>query len=137
MAIFSKVNAGKNTGKVVEHTAVTIIAQGNRFVGDIDVTGQLQVDGYMEGHIAAQSTMTIGEKGVIKGRIEGLLVQVAGQFEGEIWCQELVIFPNGKVSGQVHCQHMVVENGGSFLGQRDEWSGESSQSAMLLEPILV
>jgi cytoskeletal protein CcmA (bactofilin family) len=59
---------------------VTIIAHGNRFVGDIEVTGQLQVDGLMEGSIRAADMMTIGSQGSINGRIRGHLVQVAGQF---------------------------------------------------------
>jgi len=125
MAIFNKVNTTSNSNAL---TAVTIIAHGNRFVGDIEVTGQLQVDGLMEGSIRAADMMTIGSQGSINGRIRGHLMQVAGQFEGEIWCDDLVIFPTGDVAGQVHCRQMVVENGGSFIGQRDQWSPESEDS---------
>ena len=125
MAIFNKITT---TPSVTGVTAVTIIANGNRFVGDIEVTGQLQVDGLMEGSIRAEDAMTIGSQGSINGRIRGHLVQVAGHFEGEIWCDDLVIFPTGEVAGQVHCRQMVVENGGSFIGQRDQWSPESDDS---------
>ena len=125
MAIFNKVTTTPSSSGP---TAVTIIANGNRFVGDIEVTGQLQVDGLMEGSIRAEDTMTIGSQGSINGRIHGHLVQVAGHFEGEIWCDDLVIFPSGEVAGQVHCRQMVVENGGSFIGQRDQWSAESEDS---------
>ena len=97
-------------------TAVTIIATGNRFIGDIEVSGQLQVDGTMEGSICAQDTMTVGAKGQVNGCVKGQLVQIAGRFEGEMWCQDLTIFSGGLVSGKVHCQQMVIEPGGSFLG---------------------
>jgi cytoskeletal protein CcmA (bactofilin family) len=138
MAIFNKTNPNQ----VYQRTAVTIIAQGNRFTGDIDVTGELQVDGTMEGNICAEDTMTVGALGQVSGRIRGQLVQIAGRFEGEIWCQDLTIFSGGFVSGKVHCQQMVVEAGGSFLGQRDELLAhadndyvEQDQSSMLLDPI--
>lgn len=140
MAIFNKTNPTQD----YSNTAVTIIAPGNRFTGDIEVFGQLQVDGTLDGNINAQDTMTVGAQGQISGRIKGQMVQVAGRFEGEIWCQDLTIFAGGLVSGKVHCQQMVVELGGNFLGQRDELHPEAhhdyeeqSQAGILLEPIEV
>ena len=100
----------------------------------------------MEGNVSAKDTMTVGAQGQVTGLVKGQLVQIAGGFEGEIWCQELVIFPGGVVSGKVHCEQMVVEVGGSFIGQRDELAMESNNDyvrqesdegklGMLLEPI--
>ena len=139
MTIFNKVNTSCSKGAA---TAVTIIANGNRFVGDIEVTGKLQVDVLMEGSIRAENVMTSGSQGSINGRIRGHLVQVAGHFEGKIWCDDLVIFPTGEVTGQVHCRQMVVEKGDSFIGQREHWSAESEdndvdahQSSILLASI--
>lgn len=136
MAIFNKSNSTQD----YQGTAVTIIAPGNRFVGDIEVSGQLQVDGIMEGSISVQNTMTVGAQGLLSGYIKGQSVHIAGRFEGEIWCQDLTIFAGGRVSGKVHCQQMVIEAGGSFLGQRDELPTETKHddvSQGLLEPIEV
>jgi cytoskeletal protein CcmA (bactofilin family) len=140
MAIFNKTNSTQD----YQGNAVTIIAPGNRFVGDIEVSGQLQVDGTMEGSISVENTMTVGAQGLLSGCIKGKLVQIAGRFEGEIWCQDLTIIAGGRVSGKVHCQQMVIEAGGSFLGQRDELPAEAQhdyleqgQPNVLLEPIEV
>jgi cytoskeletal protein CcmA (bactofilin family) len=100
----------------------------------------------MEGTINARDTMTVGAEGQVTGVIKGQVVQIAGLFEGELWCQDLVIFPGGEVCGKVHCQQMVVEIGGNFIGQRDELTMESNNDdvrqnsdegklEMLLEPI--
>ena len=140
MAIFNQTNTTQN----YPTKAVTIIATGNRFVGDIEVSGQLQVDGIMNGNICAQDTLTVGAQGQINGYIKGQVVQIAGRFEGEMWCQDLTIFAGGLVSGKVHCQQMVIEVGGNFLGQRDELTVESNddyaeqvQPSVLLEPLEV
>ena len=55
----------------------------------------------MEGSICAQDTMTVGAKGQVNGCVKGQLVQIAGRFEGEMWCQDLTIFPG--VWCQVRC----------------------------------
>ena len=84
--------------------------------------------------------MTVGAQGLLSGYIKGQLVQIAGRFEGEIWCQDLTIFAGGRVSGKVHCQQMVIEAGGSFVGQRDELPTETQHDDVaqgLLEPIEV
>ena len=136
MAIFNKTHSTQDD----QGTAVTIIAPGNRFVGDIQVSGQLQVDGTMEGSISVENTMTVGAQGLLSGSIKGQLVQIAGCFEGEIWCQDLTIFAGGRVSGKVHCKQMVIEAGGSFVGQRDELPTETQHDDVaqgLLEPIEV
>ena len=49
MAIFNQTHSTENCPT----TALTIIATGNRLIGDIEVSGQLQVDGTMEGSICA------------------------------------------------------------------------------------
>ena len=140
MAIFNQTHSTQD----YPTTAVTIIATVNRFIGDIEVSGQLQVDGAMEGSICAQDTMTVGAKGQVNGCVKGQLVQIAGRFEGEMWCQDLTIFPGGLVSGKVHCQQMVIEPGGRFLGHRDEIAAQGHDdysqlelTSVLLEPIEV
>jgi cytoskeletal protein CcmA (bactofilin family) len=133
MAIFNQTHSTQD----YPTTAVTIIATGNRFIGDIEVSGQLQVDGAMEGSICAQDTMTVGAKGQVNGCVKGQLVQIAGRFEGEMWCQDLTIFSGGLVSGKVHCQQMVIEPGGSFLGHRDEIAAQGHDDYSQLEPTSV
>ena len=129
MAIFNQTRATKN----IQATAVTIIATGNRFVGDIDVSGQLQVDGTMDGSICAKNTMTIGAKGEMRGSVKGQKVQIAGCFEGEMWCEDLTIYPGGLVSGKVHCRRLTIEPGGSFLGQRDDLVAQTDNDYAELE----
>jgi cytoskeletal protein CcmA (bactofilin family) len=133
MAIFNQTHSTQD----YPTTAVTNIATGNRFIGDIEVSGQLEVDGTMEGSICAQDTMTLGAKGQVNGCVKGQLVQIVGRFEGEMWCQDLTIFPGGLVSGKVHYQQMVIEPGGSFLGYRDEIAAQGHDDYSQLEPTSV
>ena len=100
MAIFNQTHSTENCPT----TALTIIATGNRFIGDIEVSGQLQVDGTIEGSICAQDTTTVGAKGQVNDCVKGQLVEILGRFEGKIWCQDLTIFQ------VVWCQVRCIAN---------------------------
>ena len=58
MAIFNQTHSTQDCPT----KAVTIIATVNQFIGDIELSGQLQVDGTMEGSICAQDTVNVGAK---------------------------------------------------------------------------
>ena len=68
---------------------------------------------------------------------KGQLVQISGRFEGEMWCQDLTIFPG--VWCQVRCIASKWRSnlGGSFLGHRDEIAAQGHDDYSQLEPTSV
>lgn len=98
--------------------AVTIIAPGNRFTGEMNIVGKLHVDGLFEGRIASLDTISVGKRGELHGHIQAQEIHVSGKIEGEINCTELIIENGGEVKGTVYCEELVIARKGSFVGER-------------------
>lgn len=99
-------------------SAVTIIAEGNRFYGDTTVSGKMHVDGFLEGNISSSDDISIGKTGVVSGRIRARQIFVSGVLEGDVICEELHIERSGKVRANACCQTFTLDPQGCFLGER-------------------
>jgi cytoskeletal protein CcmA (bactofilin family) len=98
--------------------AVTIIAEGNRFTGDMTVQGKVHVDGVIEGKIDTNDDISIGKHGHVKGHIKARQVHVSGRLEGEVVCDVLYVEAGGKVRARVLSRQMSVDPRGCFQGER-------------------
>ncbi len=111
---FIKRNASAESAR----SAVTIIAPGNRFTGEMNIVGKLHIDGLFEGRIASLDTVSVGKRGELHGHIQAQEIHVSGKIEGEINCAELIIENGGEVKGTVYCDELVIARKGSFIGER-------------------
>ncbi|MBY4677889.1 bactofilin family protein [Marinobacterium arenosum] len=101
-----------------ERSAVTIIAEGNRFSGDMTVVGKMHIDGSFEGSVVSSSDISIGKRGSVSGTVQAPTVIVSGMLEGELQCELLHIENGGEVRGLVICQKMSIDAEGTFVGER-------------------
>ncbi|OMH39731.1 polymer-forming cytoskeletal protein [Motiliproteus sp. MSK22-1] len=99
-------------------SAVTIIAEGNKFTGDMSVVGKMHIDGVFEGTIASLDTITVGTRGEIHGNVRAHQINVCGLLQGEVICDELHIEDGGRVRGTVYSEKMIVQTNGCFVGER-------------------
>ncbi|MDY6891105.1 MAG: polymer-forming cytoskeletal protein [Pseudomonadota bacterium] len=97
---------------------VTIIAQGNHFKGDTQVSGKMHVDGLFEGKIDSCEDISIGRHGCVRGRIRARNVTVSGVLEGELVCEQLHIERGGQVRATVCCDGLSIDPQGCFVGER-------------------
>ena len=112
MGLFSK-HAG-NQGK---HTVTTVIAQGCKVNGHIRLSGDIQVDGYVEGKIVCDRSLIVSASGRVKGEVTADKIIINGLFDGECYANSVEILPQGKAHGVIHCDELSIERGGSFLGK--------------------
>lgn len=108
-------------------SAVTIIAEGNKFTGEMSIVGKLHIDGIFEGNISSLDSISIGKRGAVHGNIRAHQINVCGLLQGEIHCDELSVENGGKVRGTVYSEHMVIEREGCFIGERRLKEGASAQ----------
>ncbi len=98
--------------------AITIIAEGNKFTGEMSVIGKMHIDGIFEGNISSLDSISIGKRGEVRGTIKAHQIDVCGLLQGEIHCDELTVEDGGKVRGTVYSEQMIVGPQGCFLGER-------------------
>ena len=115
MGLFTKSAPAKTSPN---SSAMTIIAQGTTFQGDMHLEGKLHIDGKVEGNIHCENAVTVGKTGVVKGAILSRSVIVSGHIEGDVDCSSLNIDNGGTVDGRVCSEQMTIAPKGNFIGER-------------------
>jgi len=93
------------------------LGKGSRVAGKLTFEGAARIEGQVEGEIAAQDTLTIGESAVITAQITGTSVVVHGKVTGDITARKrLEIRAPGKVFGNISAPSLVIHEGVVFEG---------------------
>jgi len=82
------------------------------------ITGMMHVDGAFSGEIRSVDNITIGASGHVTGTIHARHINVCGLLEGDVFCEELHIEPNGTVKATVSSKEMSISSKGNFIGER-------------------
>lgn len=105
------------------------LGQGSKVVGKLSFTGQVELDGYIEGELTSQDKLTIGEAAVINARISGSEIFVRGTVNGDIVASKrLVLQKPAKVVGNISSTNLSIEEGVVFEGQCSMNTGSASQT---------
>jgi len=100
----------------VDTSGTTIIAEGTKLDGKIEISSKLHIDGEISGTIHSKNIVTIGTKGMVKGEIYADKLVVSGHFDGNVDCREVEILAGGKVVGDVISSILVIESKAFFEG---------------------
>ena len=94
------------------------LGKGSRVTGKLAFEGAVRIEGHVEGEIAAQDTLTIGESAVVNAQITGTSVIVHGRVTGDITARKrLEIRAPGKVFGNISAPSLAIHEGVVFEGQ--------------------
>lgn len=76
-----------------------------------------RVDGLLQGKILSESSVIIGEHGVIRGDIKAVDILIAGTVYGNIRADSKIeITGTGRVLGDMFTKTLVIDEGASFKG---------------------
>ncbi|MBX3496086.1 MAG: polymer-forming cytoskeletal protein [Parvibaculum sp.] len=121
---------GKRPGT---RTAPSIISNDLVVHGNLTATGDIQVDGTVEGDIRSQS-LTIGEKASITGEIVAEDIVIRGRVVGTIRGRRVQLSSTCHVEGDILHEALAVETGAFFEGNcrhSDDPIGQASSGASL------
>jgi cytoskeletal protein CcmA (bactofilin family) len=89
-----------------------------RVEGTLEVPGTFRIDGTLRGRIVSNHALVLGETADVEGEIEGVRVEIFGQFRGTLRASERVQIHSGAaVTGDLYTPCLVLEPGGRFDGQ--------------------
>ena len=98
-------------------TAMSVIAQGMRIVGDIECAGVLKIEGVVEGTIRGPRQLLLGRQGEVKGDVHAREVILGGRVQGTVIADERIeIQGTALVTGDVHTKSIAVLEGGKING---------------------
>ncbi len=114
-------------------TVDSIVGQGTRLTGQLDLTGMLRIDGHFNGAVHAGGQVLIGRTGRTECTVHAGTVVVAGAMRGDIVASELVeLRSTATVAGTIRTPRLIVEDGGRFCG-RCHAGGERAETAVLTD----
>jgi cytoskeletal protein CcmA (bactofilin family) len=94
---------------------LTLISSDLSINGDLESSGEIQIDGKTDGAIRCQK-LVITAAAVVRGTIVADTVAIAGQFNGEIEAREVVFAKSAQVIANVLQEQMIIEQGAFFEG---------------------
>jgi cytoskeletal protein CcmA (bactofilin family) len=100
-------------GHVADSTLLnSIIGEGTRFRGELEVNGLLRIDGDFSGTIRTPGKILVGLNGRARCNIYAETVVVGGVVLGNIYCTDrVIILSTGMLLGNIHAPRLVVEEG--------------------------
>jgi len=102
----------------VKSEETTIISNGVKIEGKITSSGNIRVDGEVQGDILSQSNVSVGENGQVNGQINAEVITIGGKVSGTVKAKEkLVLDPKGNLRGDIFTKILVVEAGAKFDGK--------------------
>ncbi len=93
----------------------SIISADLKVVGNMQSSGDIQIDGQVEGDVVSR-TLTVGEGANVKGSVRGETVRICGQVQGEVAAASVIIAKTARVSGDVVHQSLAIEAGAYLEG---------------------
>lgn len=93
-------------------TIKTIVGDETQIVGDIKVSGVLRLDGDVDGNVASNACIMIGEKARINGNIKADSVISRGIVKGDILAEkEVSLYSSAVVIGDVLTKKINIQEG--------------------------
>jgi cytoskeletal protein CcmA (bactofilin family) len=95
-----------------------VLGQGMRVRGRLSGTGDLRVDGEIEGDVRVGGSLELGQTGVISGNVAARAVTIDGALTGDVEAEGAVhIRAGARVSGNMNGAEVALEEGAAFTGR--------------------
>ncbi|MCL2480763.1 MAG: polymer-forming cytoskeletal protein, partial [Spirochaetaceae bacterium] len=88
----------------------SIVGEGTRLNGELDLNGLLRIDGDFSGTIRTNGKVLIGKNGRAKCTITASTVVIGGALRGNIYSSEkVIILSSGIIFGNIYTPRLIVE----------------------------
>jgi len=95
----------------------SIIAQGCKFDGTVEVRGTLRVEGEFKGTIGTPESLVIGKTGIVRATVKVKNAIIGGQLFGNIEADNKIELQSGShVEGDIRTKRLVIDEGVFFEG---------------------
>jgi cytoskeletal protein CcmA (bactofilin family) len=108
-----------------ENNELTIISSGVVLEGKLKCSGNIRVDGTINGDIYAEGNITVGTNGKVIGEINAKDLTIGGKVDGIVRAQNKVILEAKAIlKGELITKILVIEAGAQFDGTSKMTSAE-------------
>ena len=100
-------------------TIQSIISEGSEFIGNVKTSGEIQIDGVLNGNVKAKQ-IVVGINGNVRGNLTASFSRILGKVEGEIRAEVLEIVKTATVKGNLFKKTISIESGSKITGNINE-----------------
>jgi cytoskeletal protein CcmA (bactofilin family) len=108
-------NSSESARSAGKSSVPSIISADLRINGDLICSGDVQVDGWVEGDIQSRN-IVIGEGATVHGSLQAETVRVCGLVKGAIKADSVVLEKTAKVTGDIMHKSLAIEQGAQLEG---------------------
>src|SRR5687768_8722276 len=88
--------------------------------GNVKFSGELTLEGKLEGEISSDGTLQVGETGTINGNVSAGTVVVRGKVNGNVTARDKVdLKSKAEVFGDIRSAKLDIEEGVTFVGKTE------------------
>lgn len=100
-----------------QNQTINIISESTLIKGDISSSGDIRIDGKLEGNIEAKGRLVIGPQGKVEGEINCNNIEVSGYIKGKVTVSDLLTMKSSaQIFGDIVAGKLSVEPGSLFTG---------------------
>lgn len=100
-----------------QSTLNSMLGQGCKIKGDIELQGTMRIDGQFEGSISCPDTLIIGKSGIVKADVKVKNAVIGGKLVGNISATNKIELQTGShVEGDIQTARLVIDEGVFFEG---------------------
>lgn len=100
-----------------EKNNLNIIGSGTLFKGNIESTGDIRIDGAINGTLKTKGKLVIGQIGKANGEINCKNAEISGTVEGKLDVEDLLTLKStAKIYGDIITSKLAIEPGAIFTG---------------------
>ena len=117
--MFEQIKKSKESAKPAEQvsSSINLIGNGTTIEGEIKSSGDIRIDGSVQGSVNSKSKVVIGSTGKVNGDIICQNADISGSVQGKTTVAEMLFLKStGVINGDIHTGKLVVEVGGTFTG---------------------
>ena len=111
----------------------SVISQDLHVIGNVKTTGDIQVEGTVEGDIRAH-LLTIGESATINGEVTADDVVINGRIVGRVRGLKVRLTATARVEGDIIHKTIAIESGAHFEGSVQRQEDPLSRSSAKPKP---
>ena len=110
-------NTNESMKKTEITTVVNMIGSGTVITGDIQSSGDIRVDGTLNGSVNTKGKVVLGKEGIIEGDVVCNDADISGVIKAKISVSQLLSLKStAKLNGDIITNKLSIEPGASFTG---------------------
>lgn len=108
--------ADTNGAALADAVPASLLGPGLTVVGDLETSGDVHLEGRLQGDIAA-GQISIGERGGVSGQITAKVVEIRGRVTGGVKAERVRVYSTAEVEGDITYGELALEAGARLEGR--------------------